>query len=138
MVIDQIDPADKQRRAIDQRKLAVQAPQRSSPQTPTRQRTKNSQLDRACGKQRSDRSLRDAGAEAIDHHPHTNAALRRTCERSRNPSSARVIMEQVGFDRNRFDRLIDRALERGKKFSARLQQAHLMPGAQYRPPPPAR
>ena len=111
----------------------MQAPKRLPLQTPAPQRPENTQINLLGGKDLPNLTGRHTGAKPVHHEAHGHATRDRATQRLGNPTPARIVVKNVGFDPDRLTRRVDGRFKRRKKLRARLQQLNRMPGATTRP-----
>ncbi|MNL17610.1 hypothetical protein D3C87_1387130 [compost metagenome] len=130
VIVDDVDAADERNASIHNGDLAMQpsqpAARRNKASEPARFRPEDAALG-ACVQQHRAHVLDAHGAaEAIQHHPHFDAAPRRRRQALQHLRAGAIHHENIGFQMHADLRGVDSRTQRGEEVGAVLQQADVV------------
>jgi hypothetical protein len=134
VIVEQVDAADEHHLPVDHRELPVQAPQAPPVEREAaRLGPVGFQRHAAGGQHPRHFPAEPRRAEAVDDHPHLDAAPRGGGERGGDRARTRVVGEDVGLERDVRARRVDRFDQRREELASALEQHHLVPALPHRP-----
>ncbi len=122
VVVDDVDAADERQLVVDQDQLAVQAPQQSALEPPPARGLEDDHLHADGPEARFQRLGMGSGAEAVDHHPDSDAAAGCAGKRIADAQTDVVLRENVGLEMDRARSAVDCREQSRKELVAIFEQ----------------